>query len=75
MDESDHKAQKSNEKKGTITETLPNALFRVELENGETILAYISGKMRLNRIRVMVGDTVLMEADDHGSRARIVRRL
>ena len=46
---------------GTITETLPNATFRVELENGHEIIAHTAGKMRKNRIRVLAGDKVQVE--------------
>ena len=46
---------------GTIVELLPNAMFRVELENGHVILGHTSGKMRKNRIRVLVGDKVNVE--------------
>ncbi len=62
--------------RGTIEEALPNALFRVVLEEGgEQVLAYIAGKMRMHRIKVLVGDTVLLKLDPYGGRARIVRRL
>ena len=47
--------------KGVVTEVLPNAMFRVELENGHEILGHTAGKMRKNRIRVLVGDEVLCE--------------
>ncbi|MBY0539054.1 translation initiation factor IF-1 [Patescibacteria group bacterium] len=60
---------------GQVAESLPNALFRVTLEGGEEILAYLAGKMRLHRIRVLVGDKVAMILDPYGGRARIVRRL
>ena len=61
---------------GVITESLPNALFRVKLGNsGQEVLAYLSGKMRLNRIKVLVGDSVDLVLDPYGGRARIVRRL
>jgi translation initiation factor IF-1 len=46
---------------GTVTELLPNAMFRVKLDNEHTILAHTSGKMRKNRIRVLAGDKVLVE--------------
>ena len=49
------------ELEGTITEALPNAMFRVRLENGHEILGHTAGKMRKNRIRVLVGDEVLCE--------------
>ena len=46
---------------GTVLELLPNAMFRVELENGHIVLAHTSGRMRKNRIRVLVGDKVTVE--------------
>lgn len=46
---------------GTVLETLPNAMFRVELENGHVILAHISGKMRMHYIRIVPGDRVMLE--------------
>ncbi|HEY4479897.1 MAG TPA: translation initiation factor IF-1 [Candidatus Paceibacterota bacterium] len=61
---------------GVITESLPNALFRVKLGNsGQEVLAYLSGKMRLNRIKVIIGDSVEVVVDPYGGRARIVRRI
>lgn len=53
--------QSSIEQDGTIIEALSNAMFRVELENGHTILAHISGKMRMNYIKILVGDKVRIE--------------
>ena len=49
------------EMKGTVTELLPNAMFRVKLENGHEILGHTAGRMRKNRIRVLAGDEVLCE--------------
>lgn len=49
------------EVEGTVLETLPNAMFRVELENGHVILAHISGKMRMHYIRILPGDKVTIE--------------
>lgn len=46
---------------GVVEEVLPNAMFRVKLENGHEVLAHTSGRMRKNRIRVLVGDTVIIE--------------
>jgi translation initiation factor IF-1 len=60
---------------GVVEEALPNALFRVVLENGEKVLAYLAGKMRMHRIKVLVGDRVIMQTDPYGGRARIVKRL
>jgi translation initiation factor IF-1 len=59
---------------GYVVEALPNTMFKVTLENKEVILAYLSGKMRLNRIRVLIGDRVEMEMDPYGGKARIIRR-
>ncbi len=61
--------------RGTIAEALPNTMFRVELENGTLIIAYLAGKMRLHRIKVLVGDTVEVLPDPYGGKGRIVRRL
>ncbi len=63
------------EVQGVVDEALPNTLFRVTLEGGEIILAYLAGKMRLHRIKVLVGDKVLMQLDPYGGKARITRRL
>ena len=60
---------------GVIDEALPNTLFRVKLGNGEIILAYLAGKMRLHRIKVLVGDKVSLQLDPYGGRARIIRRM
>jgi translation initiation factor IF-1 len=60
---------------GTVTETLPNAMFRVELENGHKVLAHISGKMRMHYIRILPGDTVTVELSPYDlSRGRITYR-
>lgn len=66
---------KEAEVRGTIEEALPNTLFRVSLGEGEPILAYLAGKMRLHRIKVLVGDKVLLKLDPYGGKARITRRL
>lgn len=60
---------------GTIVETLPNATFRVELENGHKVLAHISGKMRMHFIKILPGDKVTVELSPYDlSRGRIVYR-
>lgn len=60
---------------GVVEEALPNTLFKVTLEGGETILAYLAGKMRLHRIKVLVGDKVTVKLDEYGGKGRITRRL
>ncbi len=72
--------------KGVVTEALPSTLFRVKIDdkqaggNGEgeekkEILAYLSGKMRMHRIKVLIGDTVEIVLDPYGGKGRIVKRL
>jgi translation initiation factor IF-1 len=60
---------------GRVEEVLPNNLFRVLLPSGDLVLAYLAGKMRLHRIRVLVGDQVELVLDPYGGRARVVKRL
>ena len=60
---------------GTVLETLPNAMFRVNLENDHRVLAHISGKMRMHFIRILPGDKVTVELSPYDlSRGRITRR-
>ncbi|HBP87768.1 MAG: translation initiation factor IF-1 [Nitrospirota bacterium] len=63
------------EVQGAVTETLPNAMFRVQLENGHKILAHISGKMRMHFIRILPGDKVTVELSPYDlTRGRITYR-
>lgn len=63
------------EVEGKIVETLPNAMFRVKLENGQIILAYISGKMRMHFIKILPGDKVTVELSPYDlTRGRITYR-
>ena len=60
---------------GKVLETLPNATFRVELANGHRVLAHVSGKMRMNFIRILPGDSVTLELSPYDlTRGRITRR-
>ncbi|KKR47678.1 MAG: Translation initiation factor IF-1 [Parcubacteria group bacterium GW2011_GWA1_40_21] len=60
---------------GIVVEAFPNTLFKVKLDGGGSeILAYLSGKMRMNRIRVLIGDKVVVELDEYGGKGRIVKR-
>ena len=59
---------------GVVEEALPNTMFRVTLPDGSLVLSYLSGKMRLHRIKVLVGDTVQLRIDPYGGKARIERR-
>jgi len=67
--------EESIEVEGTVLEPLPNAMFRVELKNGHKVLAHISGKMRMNFIRILPGDKVKMEMSPYDlSKGRITYR-
>ena len=63
------------EVEGVVTEKLPNAMFQVQLDNGHTILAHISGKLRMNFIRILPGDKVLIEMSPYDlTKGRIIWR-
>ena len=63
------------EVEGTVLEKLPNAMFKVELENGHIVLAHISGKLRMNYIRILPGDKVTLEMSPYDlSKGRIIWR-
>ncbi|MBD5390064.1 MAG: translation initiation factor IF-1 [Bacteroidales bacterium] len=67
--------QASIQQDGTVIESLGNAMFRVELENGHTVIAHISGKMRMHYIKILPGDRVQLEMSPYDlSKARIVFR-
>ena len=75
---SDSKNQKLLTARGVITEALPSTLFRVNIKEDEgekEILAYLSGKMRMHRIKVLIGDSVEVVLDAYGGKGRIVKRL
>jgi len=77
-DEMRHRAMEKEEAievEGTVVEPLPNAMFRVELENGHKVLAHVSGKIRMNFIRILPGDKVKIELSPYDlSRGRITYR-
>lgn len=80
---SDLKNEKILTTRGVITEALPSTLFKVKIEDKSTdtteekqeILAYLSGKMRMHRIKVLIGDSVEVVLDPYGGKGRIVKRL
>lgn len=59
---------------GTVIEALPNTLFRVDINDDKIIIAYLSGKMRMHRIKVLVGDKVEVLLDSYGGKGRIIKR-
>lgn len=72
---SDLKNEKILTTRGVVTESLPSTLFRVKIEDDKEILAYLSGKMRMHRIKVLIGDSVEVVLDSYGGKGRIVKRL
>lgn len=60
---------------GEVIEALPSAMFRVEFPDGKVLLTYLAGKMRLHRIKVLIGDKVMVKIDPYGGKGRIVKRL
>ena len=65
-----------NTKVGVVVENLPNTMFRVQFEDQEELhLAYLAGKMKLHRIRILVGDKVEVLLDPYGGKGRITKRL
>jgi len=66
--------QKKERINGQIIEALPDTTFRVKLDDGKEVLAYLAGKMRMNYIKVMIGDKVALELSPDGLRGRIVYR-
>lgn len=68
-------SNQEHEAVGTVTEALPNTLFRVALQDGTETMSYLAGRMRMYRIRVLVGDKVIVQLDPYGGKSRIVKRL
>ena len=60
---------------GVVVEALPDTLFKAKLEDGTILLSCLAGKMRMHRIRVLIGDRVTVEIDPYGGKGRIVKRL
>lgn len=69
------KADKKDTINGVVTEALPNTQFKVKISEDQEVLAYLAGKMRIHRIKVLIGDKVELILDDYGGRGRITRRL
>jgi translation initiation factor IF-1 len=67
--------RKPTDASGVVIEALPDTLFRVKLEDSTEILAYLAGKMKMNRIRVLVGEKVTLHVDPYGGKGRITRRM
>lgn len=60
---------------GRVVEALPSLLFRVETPQGENLISYLGGRMRVHKIKVLVGDKVVVQIDPYGGKGRIIKRL
>lgn len=60
---------------GRVVEALPSTLFRVETATGKVIISYLGGRMRVHKIKVLVGDRVSVQVDPYGGKGRIIKRL
>ena len=60
---------------GRVIEALPSTLFRIESPNGKVLISYLGGRMRVHKIKVLVGDKVLVQVDPYGGKGRIIKRL
>ncbi len=75
MSDSSPQEPKDARAMGVVSEALPNAMFRVVLEDGKEVLTYLAGRMRVHKIKVLIGDKVEVSLDQYGERGRIVKRL
>ncbi len=60
---------------GRVIEALPSTLFRIDLGKGKVLISYLGGRMRVHKIKVLVGDKVLVQIDPYGGKGRIIKRL
>lgn len=60
---------------GRVIEALPSTLFRVETADGKIFISYLGGRMRIHKIKVLVGDKVTIQVDPYGGKARIIKRM
>lgn len=74
MENVPEKGRLDQEVDGVVLEALPNMMFRVDIGSGRVILAYLAGKMRMNRIKVLIGDRVKIKLDIYGEKGRVIRR-
>jgi translation initiation factor IF-1 len=70
MDESDIETVE-----GRVIEALPGALFRVQMADGKALISYLGGRMRVHKIKVLVGDKVMVQIDPYGGKGRVIKRL
>ncbi len=76
MDDTENNNEEAIETlEGRVIEALPSTLFRIESSNGKVLISYLGGRMRVHKIKVLVGDKVLVQIDPYGGKGRIIKRL
>ena len=76
MDDTENNNEEAIETlEGRVIEALPSTLFRIESSNGKVLISYLGGRMRVHKIKVLVGDKVLVQVDPYGGKGRIIKRL
>lgn len=75
MDETENQEDELETVEGRVIEALPSLLFRVETSKGQNLISYLGGRMRVHKIKVLVGDKVVVQVDPYGGKGRIIKRL
>ncbi len=75
MDEKENLEDEIETIEGRVIEALPSTLFRVETSKGQSLISYLGGRMRVHKIKVLVGDRVVVQVDPYGGKGRIIKRL
>lgn len=75
MDEKENELEEIETMEGRVIEALPSTLFRVETSKGQSLISYLGGRMRVHKIKVLVGDRVVVQIDPYGGKGRIIKRL
>ncbi len=75
MDEKENELDDIETMEGRVIEALPSTLFRVETTKGQSLISYLGGRMRVHKIKVLVGDRVVVQIDPYGGKGRIIKRL
>lgn len=75
MDEKENELEEIETMEGRVVEALPSTLFRIETTKGQSLISYLGGRMRVHKIKVLVGDKVVVQIDPYGGKGRIIKRL
>lgn len=75
MDNNEENEEEIETTEGRVIEALPSTLFRIDIGSGKALISYLGGRMRVHKIKVLVGDKVLVQIDPYGGKGRIIKRL